>query len=218
MNEIRVVIADDDPLVRVALSHFVSRDPEIVVVGEASDGAEALKEIEEHHPDIVMMDVQMPGMGGIEATEQISERFPDVRVLAVTTLDTRETVLPMLSAGATGYMLKDSSADEILAALRQAHDGTSSLSPRIAAMLVRHVRSSSTGTPSSSDLAPLTGRENEVLSLLARGMSNAEMADTLLVSEGTIKAHLGSIISKWHLRDRVQVLVSAARAGLVHFD
>ena len=129
MNEIRVVIADDDPLVRVALSHFVSRDPEIVVVGEASDGAEALKEIEEHHPDIVMMDVQMPGMGGIEATEQISERFPDVRVLAVTTLDTRETVLPMLSAGATGYMLKDSSAEEILNALRQAHDGTSSLSP-----------------------------------------------------------------------------------------
>ena len=123
--------------------------------------------------------------------------------------------LPIL---ATGYMLKDSSAEEILNALRQAHDGTSSLSPRIAAMLVRHVRSSSTGTPSSSDLAPLTGRENEVLGLLARGMSNAEMADTLLVSEGTIKAHLGSIISKWHVRDRVQVLVAAARTGLVHFD
>lgn len=217
MSELRVLITDDDPLVRVALSHFVSRDPEMVVVGEASDGAEAIAEIERNQPDLVMMDVQMPGMDGIEATEQIITRWPHIHVLAVTTLDTRETVIPMLSAGATGYMLKDSSADEILAALRQAHEGTSSLSPRIAAMLVKHVRSSSSIGPQPGELVALTERESEVLNHLARGMSNAEMARALHVSEGTIKAHLGAIMSKWSVRDRVQVLVKAAKAGLVDF-
>lgn len=218
MHEIRVLITDDDPLVRIALSHFISRDPDITVVAEASDGHEAIAAVEQYQPDMVMMDVQMPGMGGIEATAEITSRWPNVRVLAVTTLDTRETVLPMLSAGATSYMLKDSSAEEILTALWQAHEGTSSLSPRIAAMLVEHVRTNSSGMSSAGELMPLTDRESEVLQLLARGMSNAEMADSLCLSEGTIKAHLGGIMSKWHVRDRIQVLVTAARAGLVHFD
>lgn len=140
MSEIRVLITDDDPLVRVALSHFVARDPEITVVAEAENGIEAIAAVEQHKPDIVMMDVQMPGMGGIEATGEITSRWPEVCVVAVTTLDGRDTVLPMLGAGASGYMLKDSSAEEIVAALRQAYQGTSSLSPRIAAMLVKHVR------------------------------------------------------------------------------
>src|SRR5690606_19714569 len=113
-------------------------------IGEASDGLEAIAAIERDQPDIVMMDVQMPRMGGIEATGEITARWPGVKVLAVTTLDGRDTVLPMLSAGASGYMLKDSSADEIITALRQAHQGESSLSPRIAAMLVRHVREART--------------------------------------------------------------------------
>ncbi|MFT4231197.1 MAG: response regulator transcription factor [Leucobacter sp.] len=215
MDEIRVLITDDDPLVRVALKHFVSRDPGITVVGEAENGIEAIDAIEQLHPDVVMMDVQMPGMGGIEATEAIIERWPDMCVLAVTTLDTPETVLPMLSAGASGYMLKDSSADEIVNALRQAHQGTSSLSPRIAAMLVKHVRD--TKPSGAGALEALTDREQEVLQHLAQGMSNAEMAQSLHVSEGTIKAHLGGIMSKWHVRDRVQVLVTAARAGIIDF-
>lgn len=216
MEEIRVVITDDDPLVRVALSHFVSRAPEITVVAEAENGIEAIAAVEHHRPDIVMMDVQMPGMGGIEATGEIIARWPDVCVLAVTTLDTRETVLPMLSAGASGYMLKDSSADEIVGALRQAYQGESSLSPRIAAMLVQHVRDAKPA-PGAGGLEALTDRETDVLEHLALGMSNAEMARALHVSEGTIKAHLGGIMSKWHVRDRVQVLVTAARAGLVEF-
>lgn len=217
MAEIRLVITDDDPLVRLALSHFVARAPEVTVVAEAANGAEAIAAVERHHPDIVMMDVQMPGMGGIEATGEITSRWPEVCVLAVTTLDTRETVLPMLSAGASGYMLKDSSADDIVSALRQAHQGTSSLSPRIAAMLVQHVREAKPTGP-SSDLEALTERESEVLQHLAQGMSNAEMARTLHVSEGTVKAHLGNIMAKWQVRDRVQVLVTAARAGLVDFS
>lgn len=213
-----MLMTDDDPLVRVALKHFLARAPEITVVAEAENGLEAIEAYEQFLPDIVMMDVQMPGMGGIEATEEITSRWPNACVLAITTLDGRDTVLPMLSAGASGYLLKDSSADEIVSALRQAREGTSSLSPRIAAMLVQHVREAKPGASMAGELEVLTERETEVLTQLAKGMSNAEMSEALHVSEGTVKAHLGSIMSKWHVRDRVQVLVTAARAGLVDFS
>ena len=217
MQEIRVVIVDDDPLVRSALSHFVSRAPEITVVAQAEDGVEAISTVEREKPDVVMMDVQMPEMNGIEATAAISERCPDVRILAVTTLDGSDTVLPMLSAGASGYLLKDSSAEEIVAGVREVYNGASSLSPRIASMLIRHVRDSTPASSAADALEPLTEREEEVLQCLAKGMSNAEIAKALIVSEGTVKAHLGRMMSKWHLRDRVQILVTAAQAGLVTF-
>lgn len=218
MPEIRVLIVDDDPLVRSALSHFVSRDAEIQVIGEAESGLEAIAFVERDVPDVIMMDVQMPDMNGIEATAAISERWPDIRILAVTTLEGSETVLPMLSAGASGYMLKDSSAESILAGVREVHKGASSLSPRIASMLIKHVRAAeSSGIGQADPLVSLTERETEVLHRLAEGMSNAEIARTLIVSEGTVKAHLGSIMSKWHVRDRVQIIVTAARAGLVDF-
>ncbi|MFS0895520.1 response regulator [Microbacterium sp. 179-I 3D3 NHS] len=217
MPDIRVLIVDDDPLVRSALSHFVSRDPNIDVIGQAEDGLEAIDTIERLQPDVVMMDVQMPEMDGIEATGEISRRWPHVRILAVTTLDGRDTVLPMLSAGASGYLLKDSSAEEIVIGVREVHAGASSLSPRIASMLIKHVRDSEPTTGDVTALEPLTDREAEVLQCLAKGMSNAEIAKALIVSEGTVKAHLGRMMSKWHLRDRVQILVAAAHAGLVNF-
>ncbi|MBN6192163.1 response regulator transcription factor [Aneurinibacillus sp. BA2021] len=217
MQEIRVVIVDDDPLVRSALSHFVSRAPEITVVAQAEDGREALTTVEREKPDVVMMDVQMPEMNGIEATAAIAERWPDVRILAVTTLDGSDTVLPMLSAGASGYLLKDSSAEDIVTGVREVFAGQSSLSPRIASMLIRHVRDSTPAATAADALEPLTDREEEVLQCLAKGMSNAEIAKALIVSEGTVKAHLGRMMSKWHLRDRVQILVTAAHAGLVTF-
>lgn len=218
MPAIRVLIVDDDPLVRTALSHFVSRDPEIEVIGEAITGLEAIAFVERDRPDVVMMDVQMPEMNGIEATAAIAERWPDVRILAVTTLDGSDTVLPMLNAGASGYLLKDSSAAEIVAGVREVHGGASSLSPRIASMLIKHVRDSEPAdSERARDLEQLTEREREVLHLLAQGMSNAEIARSLIVSEGTVKAHLGRIMSKWQVRDRVQILVAAARAGLVDF-
>ncbi|MFS0910411.1 response regulator [Microbacterium sp. 179-I 3D2 NHS] len=217
MPDIRVLIVDDDPLVRSALSHFVSRDPDIDVIGQAEDGLEAIDTIERLQPDVVMMDVQMPEMDGIEATGEISRRWPHVRILAVTTLDGRDTVLPMLSAGASGYLLKDSSAEEIVIGVREVHAGASSLSPRIASMLIKHVRDSEPTTGDVTALEPLTDREAEVLQCLAKGMSNAEIAKALIVSEGTVKAHLGRMMSKWHLRDRVQILVAAAHAGLVNF-
>jgi len=216
MPEIRVLIVDDDPLVRSALSHFVARDPEITVIGHAEDGYEAIDFIQRDRPDVVMMDVQMPGMNGIEATAAIVERWPDVRVLAVTTLDGSDTVLPMLSAGASGYLLKDSSAESIVTGVREVHSGASSLSPRIASLLVKHVRSTEPAG-GAAKLETLTDRETEVLERLAQGMSNAEIAQSLIVSEGTVKAHLGRIMSKWQVRDRVQILVAAAHAGLVDF-
>ncbi|WP_258132319.1 response regulator transcription factor [Microbacterium sp. MYb62] len=217
MQEIRVVIVDDDPLVRSALSHFVSRDPEITVIAQAEDGVEAIATVEREQPDVVMMDVQMPEMDGIEATGVIAERWPHVRVLAVTTLDGSDTVLPMLSAGASGYLLKDSSAEDIVTGVREVHSGASSLSPRIASMLIKHVRDSTPVAADAAALETLTEREMEVLHCLAQGMSNAEIAKALIVSEGTVKAHLGRMMSKWHLRDRVQILVTAAHAGLVSF-
>lgn len=217
MPSIRVLIVDDDPLVRTALSHFVTRDPEIDVIGEAESGLDAIAFVERDRPDVVMMDVQMPEMNGIEATAAISERWPEVRILAVTTLDGSDTVLPMLSAGASGYMLKDSSAESILAGVREVHSGASSLSPKIASMLIQHVRDEKPTARGLDDLEALTDREAEVLDRLAQGMSNAEIAQALIVSEGTVKAHLGRIMSKWQVRDRVQILVTAAQVGLVNF-
>jgi DNA-binding NarL/FixJ family response regulator len=217
MSHIRVLIVDDDPLVRTALSHFVSRDPDIDVIGEAETGREAVTFVEKDRPDVIMMDVQMPEMNGIEATTAIAQRWPDIRILAVTTLDGADTVLPMLSAGASGYMLKDSSAESIRAGVHEVYSGASSLSPRIASMLVKHVRESAPTAAGAGELESLTERETEVLERLAQGMSNAEIAHALIVSEGTVKAHLGRIMSKWGVRDRVQILVTAARAGLVTF-
>ncbi|GAA1141501.1 response regulator transcription factor [Microbacterium natoriense] len=216
MPDIRVLIVDDDPLVRSALSHFVARDPGIDVIGQAENGLEAIAFIEKDQPDVVMMDVQMPEMNGIEATAAIADRWPGVRVLAVTTLDGSDTVLPMLSAGASGYLLKDSSAESIVTGVREVHSGASSLSPRIASLLVKHVRSTEP-LASDTELEELTEREAEVLERLAQGMSNSEIAQSLIVSEGTVKAHLGRIMAKWQVRDRVQILVTAAHAGLVDF-
>ncbi|WP_278103084.1 response regulator transcription factor [Microbacterium proteolyticum] len=218
MAEIRVLLVDDDPLVRSALAHFLTREEGTTVVAEAGDGRDALDQVGRHRPDVVLMDVRMPRMDGIDATAQIAQRWPDVRVLAVTTFDTVDTVLPMLHAGASGYLLKDSPAEEIVAGVRRVHEGTTSLSPRIAALLVEHVRERERPTSAASpDLEPLTDREGDILRCLARGMSNAEIAAELIVSEGTVKAYLGRIMTKWGVRDRVQIIVAAARAGLIAF-
>ena len=202
MQEIRVVIVDDDPLVRSALSHFVSRDPEITVVAQAEDGVEAIATVEREQPDVVMMDVQMPEMDGIEATGVIAERWPHVRVLAVTTLDGSDTVLPMLSAGASGYLLKDSSADDIVTGVREVHSGASSLSPRIASMLIKHVRDSTPVAADAAALEPLTEREVEVLRWVACGKTNRDIGDILGLSPRTVNKHLEHVYVKLGVETR----------------
>ena len=168
-------------------------------------------------PDVVLLDVRMPKRSGLQACIQIKELVPSVKIIMLTVSDEEGDLYESVKNGASGYLLKDSSADDIVTGVREVHSGASSLSPRIASMLIKHVRDSTPVAADAAALEPLTEREVEVLHCLAQGMSNAEIAKALIVSEGTVKAHLGRMMSKWHLRDRVQILVTAAHAGLVSF-
>jgi DNA-binding NarL/FixJ family response regulator len=216
MEPITVLIADDDPLVRRALTVFLSAADGISVLGEASNGAEAIDSARRLHPDVALVDIQMPGLDGIDATAGIALQPSSTKVIAITTFGTLNAIMPMLRAGASGYLLKDTEPEDIVAAVRDVHAGVNVLSPRVTAKLIDSVRSSA--LPSVELLRGhemLSTRENEVVQQLALGLSNAEIAAVMHVSEGTVKAHLGSIIMKWGVRDRVQVLIRAVRAGLV---
>lgn len=220
MQELRVLVVDDESLIRRALTVFVSEADDIEVVGEAANGADALTAVESLAPDVVLMDSQMPVMGGAEATRIITRDHPATKVLALTTFGSLEAILPMLQAGAGGYLLKDSEPGDIVAALRDIARGLRVLSPAVASMLVASVSASVGGgrLVRLSDAERLTPRERAVVMLLARGLSNAEIARQQSVSEATVKSHLSNIMTKWDVRDRVQVLIRAARAGIITFE
>lgn len=212
---VRVVVVDDDALVRRALTQFLTEGEDIDVVATAADGREACEIVDRFVPDIVVMDVRMPEMDGEEATSRITRKWPDTRVIAMTSLGAADDILPLFEAGATGYLLKDSEPESIRVAVRTAHQGTSVLSSDVVMALVASARAGrSPGAALSAD-QELTGRELEVVEHLARGLSNNEIARELRIGERTVKAHLSSIMLKWDLRDRVQVLIKACRVGIV---
>ena len=206
---IRVLIADDHAVVRQGLRMFLATDPELEIVGEARDGAEALHMALELHPDVVLMDLLMPAMNGIQATAAIRREAPDTEVVALTSVLEDSVVVDAIRAGAIGYLLKDTEAHELRRAIKAAAAGQVELCPEAAARLLREVR-----TPDrSAEL--LTERETDVLRLLARGMSNQEIAQTLIIGEQTVKSHVSHILAKLGVPSRTQAALYAIRVGLV---
>jgi DNA-binding NarL/FixJ family response regulator len=213
---ISILLADDQPLLRRGFRMILEAEPDLTVTAEAGDGAEAVELTRRHAPDVVLMDIRMPGTDGIEATRRITAAHPDVRVLVLTTFDLDEYAFGALRAGASGFLLKDVRPAELVAAIRTVAAGDAVVSPRVTRRLLEEYAQV---LPPSEDhypqLAALTDREREVLVEVARGLSNAEIAASLYVSEATVKSHVGRILSKLALRDRVQVVVLAYESGLI---
>jgi len=205
---IRIVIADDHKVVRQGLRLFLHVDPELALVGEASNGVEALALARELRPDVVLMDVLMPVMDGIAATEAIRRELPETEVLALTSVLEDSAVIEVMRAGAIGYLLKDVEGDELCKAIHAAAAGRVQLAPEAAALLLRELR-----TPGHAE--PLTERETEVLRLLGRGQSNREIASSLHLKEETVKTHVSKILAKIGVRSRTQAAIYAIRSGLL---
>ncbi len=211
---IRVLIADDHALVRAGFRMILDATPEVEVAGEASDGAAAVEEARRLRPDVVLMDVRMPGLDGIEATRRIvALGGPPIRVLMLTTFDLQEYVFNALQAGASGFLLKDVPPAELITGIAVAARGDALLAPSITKRLIEEFALKAPAPPPPG-LDELTAREVEVLGLLARGMSNAEIAAELVVSETTVKTHVAHVLMKLGLRDRVQAVVLAYEAGI----
>ncbi|MFJ6430527.1 MULTISPECIES: response regulator transcription factor [Microbacterium] len=219
MRPIRVVIVDDDALVRRALRVFLEDADDIEVVAEAPDGIAGVALVEQQRPDIVLLDMQMPRMGGVQAAHEIVRAVPNARILAITTFGSIDMILPMLRAGASGYLLKDAEPEAIIDAVRLVHAGAAALS---AAITARLIEAAQTGDVETTDEFPdghlLSEREHETLMQLALGRSNAEIARSIHASESTVKTHVSSIMAKWRVNSRVQIIIRAARGGLVRFD
>jgi DNA-binding NarL/FixJ family response regulator len=217
---ISVILVDDQPLLRQGFRMVLEEEDGIVVVGEASDGAAGLEVARRCHPDVVVMDVRMPGMDGIEATREILAAEPGSRVLILTTFDLDEYAFGALRLGASGFILKDVLPSEFVRAVRSVADGDAVVAPSVTRRLLdvfaQHIPDPQRASPAAHpELDQLTAREREILAELAGGFSNAEIAERLFVAEATVKTHLGRVLTKLGLRDRVQAVVYAYEAGLV---
>jgi DNA-binding NarL/FixJ family response regulator len=211
---IRVVVVDDQELMRVGFRMVLGAQADIDVVGEAGDGAQAIELAEQLRPDVVLMDVRMPVLDGVEATKRIVAAGT-ARVLVMTTFDLDEYVYSALQGGASGFLLKDTQPDHLVSALRAVASGDAVVSPSVTRRLLdRFVGAGGSPMRDTAELDVLTDREREVLVLIAKGMSNLEIADTLFLSEATVKTHVGRILAKLELRDRVQAVVLAYETGL----
>ncbi|MGW1623726.1 response regulator [Streptomyces sp. NPDC002172] len=217
-SPIRVVIADDQQMVRQGFTVLLNAQPGIEVVGQAVDGLDAVAKVAELAPDVVLMDIRMPELGGIEATRRIVGERPHIKVLVLTTFDLDEYVYEALRSGASGFLLKDASADKLAEAVRVVAAGDALLAPGITRRLITQFSQLDGGgvrAPLKARVADLTERETEVLTLIAQGLSNAEIAERLVVAEQTVKTHVGRILVKLGLRDRTQAAVFAYESGLV---
>lgn len=213
---IRILIVDDQELIRTGLRLVLQAHDALDVVGEAGDGREALELVATLRPDVVLMDIRMPRLNGIEALTRLTESDSPARVLMLTTFDLDEYVFGALRAGAAGFLLKDASREQLVEAIRVIHAGEALLSPSITRRLIENLaRRTDPLEPPEKILAALTPREREALGLVARGLSNIEIAQRLVVTEATVKSHVSSVLAKLGLRDRVQAVVFAYEHGLV---
>nr|WP_268891125.1 response regulator transcription factor [Cellulomonas citrea] len=219
MSAVRVLLVDDQPLMRMGFRLVLDAEDGIEVVGEAGDGQVAIEQVAALAPDVVLMDVRMPRMNGIEATSALVEAAPDVRVLILTTFDLDEYAFAALRAGASGFLLKDARPAELAEAIRTVAAGDAVVAPRVTRRMLElfadRLPDGQVDTPEDPRLAALTAREREVLVAIAEGLSNAEIASRLYLSEATVKTHVAHVLDKLGVRDRVQAVVVAFQTGLV---
>lgn len=214
-KSIQLLVVDDQSIVRKGICALLEQVEDIDVVGEATDGEEAVTQADKLHPDVILMDLVMPKMDGITAIQQILARQPKMRIMALTSFVAEDKVFPAIKAGAMGYLLKDSEPEELIAAIRRVNRGEPSLHPTVAKMVLEEL-----GQPAKQPLTPdpLTEREVDVVRLVAQGLSNRQIAEQLFIGEATVRTHVGNILNKLHLANRVQATLYALREGLTTLD
>jgi DNA-binding NarL/FixJ family response regulator len=217
MASIRVAIIDDQTLIREGLASLLMMQPDLEIVGKAAEGRAAIELVAAHRPEVVLMDVRMPGLNGLAATREIHQRWPDVRIIVLTTFDDDEYVYEALHAGASGYLLKNADPDHLARAIRAVHAGQSILDPAVTQKVIQHFKRATATQPAQIALTErLTDRERAILRLIVDGLSNGAIADRLSLSEGTIKNHLTHIFQKLDVKDRAQAIRKTIEWGLLH--
>jgi DNA-binding NarL/FixJ family response regulator len=209
----KIIICDDQAIVRDGLVMLVKLEPDIQIIGTGEDGAEAIELVEKEKPDLVLMDLKMPVMNGVEATRRIKTKFPEVKVLVLTTYDDDQWVFDAIQAGASGYLLKDTPREKLIEAIRGTMSGKNYVDPSIAGKVLDQVSSHQT-QPATSITNKLTDREIDILRLVARGLSNTDISERLFLSEGTVRNHVSAILTKLEVSDRTQAAVIAIQHGL----
>jgi DNA-binding NarL/FixJ family response regulator len=211
---IRIVVCDDQEIVCQGLRTILSKDEQIEVVAVAHDGQEALDRVKEFQPDLVLMDLKMPGMNGIQATQRIRQSYPQIKVLILTTYDDDEWLFDAIRSGASGYLLKDTPSVQLVQAIKGTYDGSTYVDPKVAGKLLTNVSQQRQSPPRQTNIQ-LSDREREVLQLMARGLSNADIARELYLSEGTVRNYTSAIFARLSVSDRTQAVIAAVRHGLV---